>query len=227
MLADAIEHGAEDILLGVGGSATTDGGLPAIQELNLARMKGVDLRVACDVRAKFSEAPWVFGPQKGATSAEVKLLERRLNVLAAQYLEEFGVDVESIEGSGAAGGLAGGLAAIGASLVPGFSEVAERIELFEAIEAADLVITGEGKLDAQSFNGKVIGGVAELAAEANKPVIAVVGQVETSPELDRALEGYSITVYSLTERFGESQALEQTSRCMAELAVELEKTSRG
>ena len=111
------------------------------------------------------DAAAIFSPQKGASPAEVELLTRRLERLAQLYQERFGVDVRALEGSGAAGGLAGGLAALGATLHSGFDLVAERIELAERIEGADLVITGEGLLDDESFHGKAVGGVVALAAE--------------------------------------------------------------
>ena len=141
-----------------------------------ARLRGVEMLVACDVRTQFVDAAEVFGPQKGATPAQVELLRRRLERLAQIYLEDYGVDVREIESSGAAGGLAGGLAAIGAQLVSGFDLVATRPSSLDAIEGADLVITGEGFVDAQSFEGKVVGGVAELAASVGVPVLVVAGR---------------------------------------------------
>ena len=89
------------------------------------------------------------------------------------YLDEYGVDVTALPRSGAAGGLAGGLAALGAQLVDGFDPVAEEVELEDAVSTADLVITGEGHLDKESFNGKVVGGVADIAARHGVPVVAV------------------------------------------------------
>ena len=95
--------------------------------------------------------------------------------LAQVYEERFGVDVRDLEGSGAAGGLAGGLAALGATLSSGFELVADRIELFERMEQADLVITGEGLLDEESFHGKAVGGVVSLAREVGVPVVILAG----------------------------------------------------
>ena len=153
LIAEARTAGAKRIVIGVGGSASTDGGLGAIRAMEpLVRFSGVDLMVACDVDTKFLEAPSVFGPQKGATKAQIELLERRLGRLSDLYLEEYGTDVTDLQHSGAAGGLAGGLAAIGAQLVNGFELIAEEVGLEDAMSAADIVITGEGRLDTESFN---------------------------------------------------------------------------
>ena len=107
-------------------------------------------------------------------------------------------------GSGAAGGLAGGLAAAGAVLVPGFDLVAETLHLDERIAGADLVVTGEGHLDAESFAGKAVGGVIALATEAGVPVLVVAGGVDDD-ELPADLPP-GVTVVSLVERFGLEEA---------------------
>src|SRR5262249_60472744 len=108
-LATALDAGARRIVVGVGGSATTDGGLGAIRAVwTPGRLRGVDLVVACDVRTRFIDAAEVFAPQKGATPAQVQLLKRRLERLAQVYLDDYGVEVHEVEGGGAAGGLAGG-----------------------------------------------------------------------------------------------------------------------
>lgn len=174
----AVEAGAKRVVVGVGGSATTDGGFGALRAMYpLQRLRGIELVVACDVRTDFVAAAEVFAPQKGASPAQVELLRRRLERLAQVYSEEYGIDVAGLPRAGAAGGLAGGLAAVGAQLVDGFELVADEVGLYEAIEEADLVITGEGFVDAQSFEGKVVGGVAELSAAAHVPVLAVAGDV--------------------------------------------------
>ena len=215
LIVAALDAGANRVIVGVGGSATTDGGLAALRALHpLGRLKGVELLVACDVRTGFLDAAEVFAPQKGATPAQVKLLRRRLDRLAQVYRSEHGVDVTSLEGAGAAGGLAGGLAAAGARLVSGFDVVADELELYDRLEGADLVVTAEGFLDAMSFEGKVVGGVAAMAAQAGVPVVAVVGQVFDDV-------GDRIQAVSLTERFGEDRARGDTLACMAEVVGEL------
>lgn len=215
LVAAAAQAGARRIVVGVGGSATTDGGAGALEALdNLVPFAahGLDVRVACDVTTRFADAARIFGPQKGATADDVELLEQRLHGLAADYAERFGVDVSALEGSGAAGGLAGGLAAAGATLEPGFALVARLLGLDEALAEADLVITGEGQLDRTSFAGKVVGGLAARCAERGVPLLAVVGDVTTEArgQVDAA---------SLVERFGREQALADTAACVS-LVVE-------
>jgi glycerate kinase len=214
LVVAAFESGARRILVGVGGSATTDGGLGALQAMEpLSRFRGVDLVVACDVRTTFVDAAAHFAGQKGASAAQVELLRRRLESLADSYERDHGTDVRQLVGSGAAGGLAGGLAVAGASLVSGFDLVADELELDERLEEADLVVTGEGFLDEESFEGKVVGGVCERASATGVPVVAVVGQVLDG--VDQRVEALS-----LTERFGEERAMADTVACITEVVAQ-------
>ncbi len=216
LIADAFDSGAKRIVVGVGGSATTDGGLGALRALYpIQRYRGIELLVACDVRTRFVDAADVFAPQKGASPAQVELLRRRLERLAQVYIEDHGVDVRELEGGGAAGGLAGGLAAVGAQLVPGFELVADEVDLDGHLEHADLAITGEGFLDSQSFDGKVVGGVVEYAEAAGVPVLAVVGEVFD----DETVSG-RMPVISLTARFGAERARGDTLACIEEVVGE-------
>jgi glycerate kinase len=181
LLAKAMELGARRLLVGLGGSATTDGGLGALRALYpLHRLRGLDLMVLCDVRTGFVDAAEVFAPQKGASPAQVALLRRRLERLAQVYLDDHDVDVLALEGAGAAGGLAGGLAAAGGKIVGGFDAVADELGLPEMIDGSDLVVTAEGFLDEQSFEGKVVGGVAEMAANLGVRCVAMVGEGATA-----------------------------------------------
>ena len=217
LISEARTAGARRIVIGVGGSASTDGGLGAIRAMEpLVRFSGVDLLVACDVDTRFLDAPAVFGPQKGATNAQIELLERRLQRLADMYLEEFDVDVTALKRSGAAGGLAGGLAAISAQLVNGFELIAEEVALEDAITNADIVITGEGRLDRESFNGKVVGGVAAIAKQHQVPVVAVVGSCDSDFVLPEGL-----TMLSLVEIFGSDRAHNETTRCLTSLGTQI------
>ena len=214
LIEAALERGARRIIVCVGGSATTDGGFGALRALLPGhRLRGVELIVACDVRTRFCDAAEVFGPQKGATAAEVKLLRRRLERLAGVYAAEHGVDVADMAGAGAAGGLAGGLAALGGRIIEGFDVVAEETRLAERLEGADLVVTGEGRLDAESFNGKVVGGVCAVADRLGVPVVAVAGEV------DAEAPG-PIPVLSLSRRFGPDRARTDTAACVEELVAE-------
>ncbi len=184
----ALDLGAKRIIVCLGGSATTDGGLGAVRAIHAPnRLRGVDFLIACDVTTPFLEAATVFAPQKGASPKQVKLLTSRLERVAQMYHEAFKVDVTSLEGAGAAGGLAGGLAALGGRIVPGFDLVADEVNLYDRIQRADLVITGEGQLDATSYDGKVVGSMIELCFSLGKPIAGIFGAVDLDEEVDRAL----------------------------------------
>ena len=145
LIDQALDHGARRIIVGLGGSATTDGGFGAIRAITaISRLKQVELLVACDVTTRFTDAADVFGPQKGATPAQIKMLTGRLERLAQMFIQDFDVDVTAIDGGGAAGGLGGALAALGGTLMPGFELVADEVDLYDHLELADLVITGRG-----------------------------------------------------------------------------------
>ena len=216
LIENALDRGASRIIVGVGGSATTDGGWGAVQALFPAqRLRGIELLVACDVSTAFTEAAEVFGPQKGATPAQVALLRRRLERLVDVYRDEYGVDVSALAGAGAAGGLAGGLAAIGADLVPGFALVAEHLDLDERVAAADLVVTGEGAFDATSLAGKVVGGVVDLAVDAGKPMLIVVGGHHDAAPFPDGCE-----VVVLADRYGLESALAEPAELFARVTGE-------
>ncbi|HUQ39491.1 MAG TPA: glycerate kinase [Acidimicrobiales bacterium] len=216
LIEAALGAGARTVIVGLGGSATTDGGLGCVEALRPhGRLAAVDLIAACDVSTTFVDAADLFAGQKGATAAEVALLHRRLDRLAQLYEDSFGVDVRDLPGSGAAGGLGGGLAAIGARLVPGFDLVADSLGLEDRIDGVDLVITGEGLLDAQSFNGKAVGGMVELAAEAGTDVLVIVGEIDDGFDLATLPPG--VEVVSLVERFGRERAMADVERCVAEV----------
>lgn len=220
LIATALRSGARRVIVGVGGSATTDGGLAAVEVLGWS-LTGAEVVVACDVRTGFLDAARVFAPQKGASSAQVMLLARRLERLADQYESRTGVDVRDLEGGGAAGGLAGGLAAIGARVEPGFEVVAAAVGLEDALDGADLVLTGEGRLDASSFDGKVVGGVLEWAAElgiAHRGVIA--GQVTAEAREEADVLGARIE--ALTDRVWQSgEAFTRAAVLVEEAALDL------
>jgi glycerate 2-kinase len=211
----ALGAGCRRIVVTLGGSATTDGGLGALDAMRPhARFRGVDLVVAADVETRFADAARVFGPQKGATAAQVAMLTARLAHLADRYRTEFGVDVAGIEGSGAAGGLAGGLLALGATMSSGFALVAEGVGLADAMVGADLVVTGEGHLDDESFHGKVVGGVCAMAAEAGAAVLVVVGDRDPDVVLPAGVD-----VVSLVERFGREQAMWDPRSCVSDVVA--------
>lgn len=219
LIADALDAGARRIIVGVGGSASTDGGLGALRAIEpIGRLRGIELLGACDVRTRFVDAARIFAPQKGASPAEVEFLERRLTRLAQMYVQTYGIDVTELQSSGAGGGLGGGLAAVGARLMSGFEVVADEICLHDHLERADLVVTGEGFLDDQSFDGKVVGGVIELAGALDLPVLVVVGEVVDDIMVDRVAPTAPVTVVSLVQNFGRQRAMTDTESCI-QLAV--------
>jgi glycerate kinase len=220
LITGALRSGARQVIVGVGGSATTDGGLGAVDTLGWS-LKGHDVTVACDVSTAFLEAATVYGPQKGATTAQIALLTRRLQRLADEYRSRTGVDVTVLEGGGAAGGLAGGLAAIGARLEPGFDVVARAARLDGALEDADLVVTGEGRLDRTSFEGKVVGGVLEWAAEEGVDKRAViVGQATTEGRDELSVRG-DVQLLTLTDRAWQAgEAFSRAALLVEEAALE-------
>jgi glycerate 2-kinase len=196
LLVAAAGAGAGTILLGVGGSATTDGGAGAIRAIERGGgLEGVRLVVLCDVRTTFADAARVFGPQKGADDDQVRRLTARLNAQARRLPR----DPRGEPMTGAAGGLSGGLwAAFGAELVSGAAFVLDAAGFDARMRAARAVVTGEGKLDEQSLVGKVISEVATRSRQAGVPCHAVVGTCELDAmgarvlDLERVLEATTL-----------------------------------
>jgi glycerate 2-kinase len=158
----------------------------------------------------------VYGPQKGATPEDVAFLDRALGHFAAVVHRDLGIDVRDLPGAGAAGGLGAGLVAfLGAKLRPGFDLVAEAVGLPSKIEAADVVVTGEGRYDTQSVRGKAPAGVLRMAREALKRSALVAGQIEEGPRPDADV------VYSLAERAGLDEAMARPRELLEEAGEEL------
>ncbi len=215
LVALALDAGAARVVVACGGSATTDGGLGAVEAIGSPeRLAGCELVAAVDVGTRFLDAARVFGPQKGATPADVELLDERLAALAARYATWLGVDVVPLPGAGAAGGLAGGLAALGGRIVSGFDLVAELVGLDSAIARAGAVMTGEGRLDRTSLEGKVVSSVARRVA-GRVPLLVVAGSVDGIGVADLAPGRPAITVVDLVERYGAGRAFEATLDCVA------------
>ena len=222
LIDKALDLGAERIIVCLGGSATTDGGLGAVRAIHApARLRGVEFLVACDVETRFIAAAREFAPQKGATPTQVRLLESRLERLVQLYKETHGVDVSTIDGAGAAGGLAGGLLALGATLIPGFDMVADEVGLHDRLRNADLVITGEGQLDITSFEGKVVGGVVDLARTNRVPVGVVCGRVDASARDADEFAHIDAGIVSLTDLYGDERAMNEPQWCIEHAALEL------
>ena len=182
LIMAAIDKGCKKFLIGLGGSATNDGGMGMIRaEGFLEKTKGMKFTVACDVDTPYigeHGASRVFGPQKGASEQDVEILEERLGGYALTILKETGVDVRDMAGAGAAGGLGGAFRAyLGAELKRGVDLVLDQIDFDSKIRGADLVITGEGCSDYQTLKGKTASGVLERAKRQGIPVALVSGAV--------------------------------------------------
>ncbi|UTV28103.1 glycerate kinase [Photobacterium atrarenae] len=252
LIKAALDHGAGHIILGIGGSATNDGGIGMAQALggrlldrhgkdigrggaalaNLAtldmrnldpRLARVKLEVACDVDNPLcgpTGASQIFGPQKGATSAMVRQLDANLAHYAALIHQQLGREVLNTPGAGAAGGLGAALLGLlDASLRPGIDMVAEAAGLAEAVQDADWVITGEGRIDRQSIHGKTPIGVARVAKQYQRPVIAIAGSV--APDAAVVHQHGIDAVFSVVPG---AMPLEQA---LAEAAANVEATARN
>lgn len=218
LIDTALDLGAKKIIVCLGGSATTDGGYGAIRAISgPARLKAIDFVVACDVETPFLDAARVFAPQKGATPAQVAFLTGRLERLAQSYASEYGVDVTTLLHAGAAGGLAGGLAALGARLVPGFDVVAEETGFDEAIETHDVVVTAEGLLDETSFAGKVVGSVVEWAESVGTRVLSVVGAIDEALPRDMRERAHAVAT---SDQFTREMSMREPMRCVEDAARE-------
>ncbi len=246
LIAQVLDAGAKQLLIGVGGSATNDGAIGIAQCLgidfydsedhcystmglcgndlaHIARIKhshfkplaSIKVRVACDVTnplAGPNGAAYVYAPQKGATPEQVEELDSGLRHMAKLWRDQLGVDVEDLPGAGAAGGVGGGLVAmLGAELVPGAELVLDTIGFDERIKDADLVITGEGRLDSQSLNGKAAMAVAKRCQRAGVPCVALVSSVGEGAE--RSLE-HGLSAYHV---IGEGLPAEESIRRTGEL----------
>ncbi len=252
MILDATKRAANEIIIGLGGSATNDGGFGMARALgfrfdyehehehekmcvtDLLKLKGIekpkDLKlpkiiVAVDVKNPLlgkSGATRVFGPQKGASQNELKILERALSRLADVVAKEFGFDHRDEPGAGAAGGLGFGLMSFcGAKVRPGFDVVAEAVGLESKIKDADIVITGEGSLDRQTLEGKTPAGVARLARKLGKPVFAIVGRATKDREVREMFDG----VYeNARPGMSEQENMSHAAELLRENARELGKT---
>ena len=196
LIAAAAEAGAQVILVAVGGSATTDGGAGALEAIaDHGGVRGAQIVVLTDVRTVFEDAPKVFGPQKGADPDMVVKLRERLEQLAATLPR----DPRGVPMTGAAGGLSGGLwAAHGAKLEAGAPFVLEALDFDARMRASRAVVTGEGKLDEQTLEGKLVGEIGTRARQAGVPLHAIVGTDALDPfgkriiDLQRTIEATTL-----------------------------------
>jgi glycerate kinase len=207
LISAAVAAGARRVVVGLGGSATNDGGRGAWESLG-GRAPAAVLVAATDVDNPLlgpNGASAVFGPQKGADRAMVLDLDDRLRLWADEVEAAVGrPGLRDQPGAGAAGGLGFALLALGAERVSGIGVVAEAVGLAEAVGAADLVVTGEGSFDGQSLRGKVPAGVARAAQEAGVPCVVIAGRVEVGRR-DAAAAGIDAT-YAVAEVLGSADA---------------------
>jgi len=210
LIEHAAKSGCKKIIVGLGGSATNDGGVGAAAALGICFknyaektfvpvgetlcdiasidisgltpvLKGVEFITMCDIDNPLCGAQGasaVFGPQKGAGEAMVKILDQNLNHLATVVKKDLGKDILDLAGSGAAGGMGGGMVAfLGSKLQMGIDTVLDTVHFDSLLDGADMVLTGEGKIDFQSLRGKVVIGVARRTKEKKIPLIAIVGDI--------------------------------------------------
>lgn len=204
LIAAAIASGARTVLVAAGGSATTDGGSGALEALREAGALGTaTIEVLCDVRTPYEDAARVFAPQKGADADAVERLSGRLDRLAAVLPR----DPRGVAMGGCAGGLSGGLWAHGASLRSGAAFVLEAIDFDRRLAVADAVLSGEGRFDAQSLAGKIVGEIACRCSAAGKPLHLIVGEADSDTAPPAAIS--SIT---------RAESLEEMRRAAFELA---------
>ena len=185
LIVAARDAGASRIVVAAGGSATTDGGVGAIEVIDAAGGLGqAEVIVLCDVRTRFEDAPRVFGPQKGAGPDEIARLELRLH----EHAEGLPRDPRGVEMTGCAGGLSGGLwAAFGAGLVPGAAAVLDAVDFDARLRAADACVSGEGRLDVQSLSGKLVGEVAARCRASDRPLHLLAGDITLDDSMVRNL----------------------------------------
>ena len=207
---------AQGEMIGPGGE-----GLLSLSRIDLAELPArcgdIRFQVASDVDNPLTGpmgAAAVYGPQKGASAADIVLLDRALGHFAAVFSRDLGPDLRDRPGAGAAGGLGAGLMGfLGARLRPGVEVVMDAVGLRQRLQEADLVITGEGRLDASSLHGKTVEGVLNAATDAEVPGLVVCGRAEVQPP--------GVRVASLVDRFGLQRAMEDTRPALEELSAEL------
>jgi len=210
LIVAAIDSGCRRFLVGLGGSATNDGGMGMIgADSFLEKARNLKFTIACDVDTPYVGpfgASRVFGPQKGASPSDVEVLEKRLCGYAEKIYEDTGVDVRDMPGAGAAGGLGGAFRAyLNADLKRGVDMVLDQIAFDAIISDADLVITGEGCSDFQTLKGKTASGVLARARAKGVPVALVSGAIRDAQLLREG--GFDLIKAVTPEDLPLSQAL--------------------
>jgi glycerate kinase len=254
MLLDAAQRDAREIIVGLGGSATNDGGFGMARALGfrflskdsveltgpISDLLGLDrispprnlhlprVMGAADVKNPLlgpRGATRTFGPQKGVAPDQLEVLEEALARLADVVARDLGCDFRETAGAGAAGGLGFGLMSFcGATIRPGFELVAEMLDLEAAIRRAEVVITGEGSLDEQTLEGKAPAGVARLSRKLGKRVFAIVGRSTEKPAVLQVFDGVYLLV---TPAITSEEAMSRTKELLSERARELGRVLRS
>ncbi|OSC21255.1 hypothetical protein B8W69_28565 [Mycobacterium vulneris] len=232
LIAEALRVGATRIVVGLGGSACTDGGQGMIAELgglDTARRQlgNVELIAASDTEYPLL-GPWgaarVFGPQKGADTATVAALEVRLQAWALILEAVAGRDVSAEPGAGAAGGIGAGLLALGGRCESGAAIIAEHTRLSDDLDTADMIVTGEGRFDEQSLHGKVVGFLADAARPRGIPVVVLAGQVDLPNATVRSsgiMAALSIAEHAGSVRLAQADAANQLMGLASVVAARL------
>lgn len=250
LILDAFNRGLKQIYLFVGGSATNDGGIGILSSLgvnalgdkgvlppigvNLSKITsfdssgcmvgGINFTVVCDVMNPLygpTGAAFVYAPQKGADAASVELLDQGLRNLAKVIRENHGKKVDEFEGAGAAGGIAAGLKAFfPVKVKSGIESIIEIVQLSSAIESADLVITGEGKLDHQTLQGKVIKGVRDLCLQKKKKLAVICGVLDLDETVLKSL-GFWKVKSLVGSGISKGQAIQNAFDILSQRAFEL------
>ncbi|OGI01528.1 MAG: hypothetical protein A2Y25_03420 [Candidatus Melainabacteria bacterium GWF2_37_15] len=223
LIKQAVDYGCNEIILGIGGSATNDAGIGMLEALGY-KFPDVKVKVACDVDNPLlglNGASYTYGPQKGASQEDVKILEKRLSDFADLTQEKTGKDYRNIPGTGAAGGLGFALLAYAnAELIPGFNLIAELSGIEEKIKHTDLVITTEGRLDSQTLQGKAPFRVAQMASIYNIPVIVFTGSIERDLKFEYPAFSIADGAISLEDSIkNASWLLENLSKNIARLII--------
>lgn len=249
LLRAALDRGARTIVVGIGGSATNDGGAGMARALGArlldtngnpigpggaalcdlhtvdisamdSRIKMASIIVACDVENLLTGpegATAVYAPQKGATPAHVAQLERCLERYREVLLTQCGIDVQEFPGSGAAGGLGAGMIVFaGGRLRSGIDLVLDLTQFDARLKGADMVITGEGSLDAQTKSGKALSGVLRRARVARIPVLAVAGRIEGDPARLKGLDGFADLIALVNDDTSPEEAMKHAAALVRE-----------
>ncbi|MDF3280275.1 glycerate kinase [Gordonia sp. N1V] len=238
LVDSALRLGVGSVVVGLGGSATTDGGRGLVEALGgpdraVARCAAIEVVAASDVENPLlgaSGAAAVFGPQKGADADTVGRLEERMTQWSRVLARMAGRDVGADAGAGAAGGLGAALLALGARRVSGATVVAEVTDRDAQIAGADLVITGEGKFDSQTLRGKVVSALTATARAASVPTVVVAGQIALSADeiADAGIAAaHSLVDHAGSVRLAMDDADHQLERMARGIAAAWESTGGG